>query len=340
MSAWYGIRPLVSDPNATDQSSISRDHVVSHHPTNGITFISGGKWTTWREMAEDCVEQVIHRDKALGKKAGPAKSLETPLIGIGPTEAFPQGYHENLAISLCQKYDVAYDVAQHLVRNYGTRAGDVLQYADAGSVKGSRSGLYKHYPRLYEGAAATTGYPYLEAEVIYAIDKEYAVTPADILGRRTRLAYLNSTAALLALPRVVEIMGNHLGWDEARKKQEMQAAEVVMARDYAGPVPNKTGAQLRTACTADVKDIFDKIDSDGRGFLSSDGIRQAAEHLGFPLSPAELRQAMSELDNTGNGEVTFPEFLMWWNCSKESTALRSKIFLGTRGNAKWASAEE
>jgi len=340
MSAWYGIRPLVSDPNATDQSSVSRDHVVSHHPTNGITFISGGKWTTWREMAEDCVEQVIHRDKVLRAKAGPPKSLETPLIGMGPTEAFPEGYHENLAVRLSQKYDVAYDVAQHLVRNYGTRAAEVLKYADAGSVKGSRSGLYKHYPRLYEGAAATTGYPYLEAEVLYAIDKEYAVTPADILGRRTRLAYLNSTAALLALPRVVEIMGNYLGWDEARRKQEMQDAEVVMTRDYAGPVPNKTGAKLRTACTADVKDIFDKIDSDRRGVLSSEGIRQAAEHLGFPLSPAELGQAMSEMDNTGNGEVTFPEFLMWWNCSKESTALRSKIFFGTRGNAKWASAEE
>ena len=42
MSAWYGIRPLCGDPNAKDQSSASRDHVVSHHPTNGITFISGG----------------------------------------------------------------------------------------------------------------------------------------------------------------------------------------------------------------------------------------------------------------------------------------------------------
>ena len=32
------------------------------------------------------------------------------------------GYHENLAVTLSQKYDLAFDVAQHLVRNYGTRA--------------------------------------------------------------------------------------------------------------------------------------------------------------------------------------------------------------------------
>eukprot|EP00913_Durusdinium_trenchii_P002165 g1997.t1 len=89
------------------------------------------------------------------------------------------GYHENLAVTLSQKYDLAFDVAQHLVRNYGTRAGQVLDMVDQDTVKGSRSGLYKHYRRLYEGAAATTGYPYLEAEVRYAVNHEYAVTPAD-----------------------------------------------------------------------------------------------------------------------------------------------------------------
>ena len=42
---------------------------VSHHPTNGITFVSGGKWTTWREMAEDGVDQVLERHPDLKKKA-------------------------------------------------------------------------------------------------------------------------------------------------------------------------------------------------------------------------------------------------------------------------------
>ena len=109
-------------------------------------------------------------------------------------------------MTISQKYDLPFDVAEHLVRNYGTRAGQVLEMVDQDTVKGSRSGLYKHYRRLYEGAAATTGYPYLEAEVRYAVNHEYAVSPADVLARRTRLAFLNSTAARLCLPRVVEIM--------------------------------------------------------------------------------------------------------------------------------------
>ena len=42
----------------------------------------------------------------------------------------------------------------------------------------------------------------------FEVNHEYAVTPADVLARRTRLAFLNSTAARLCLPRVVEIMAD------------------------------------------------------------------------------------------------------------------------------------
>jgi len=325
MSAWYGIRPLCGDPHAKDESSASRDHVVSNHPTNGITFISGGKWTTWREMAEDCVDQVLKRNKDLAAKATPSRTLTTPLIGTGKSKDFPEGWHENVAVQLTQKYGVAYDVAQHLARNYGTHAADVLACAKVEEVKGSRTGLYKHYARLYEGAAATTGYPYLQAEVRYAVMHEYACKPADVLGRRTRLAFLNSTAAQLALPKVVQIMGECLGWDEVRQRKELLQAEEMLARDYGGPVPNKKGAKLRTACTADLKDIFDRVDVHKRGALTVHGIADAARELGFPLGDQELKVAMTDMDADKSGDVTFPEFVMWWNSCEESNTVHQKI---------------
>jgi len=237
LSAWYGIRPLCADPNATDQSSISRDHVISHHPTNGITFISGGKWTTWREMAEDCVSQVVERQEELKSKAGPSVSLHTPLVGSGKTQDFPEGYHENLAMKLIQKTDVPQDVATNLVKNYGTRAMEVLRCVNDQELKRSETGLYRHYPRIYEDAAATTGFPYLEAEIKYAVENEYACKAADILARRTRLAFLNANAAQASVPRVVELMGNYLGWDEARRRQETLEAQEVLSKDFVGPVP-------------------------------------------------------------------------------------------------------
>jgi glycerol-3-phosphate dehydrogenase len=291
-------------------------------------------------MAEDCVDHVVERDAAMRKKAGPSKTLTTPLIGAGQTQAFPEGYHENLAVRLTQQFDLAYDVAQYLARNYGTRAPDVLKYVDETTVRGSRSGLYKHYPRLYEGAAATTGYPYLEAEVRYAVEREYAMKPCDILARRTRLAFLNSTAARLTLPKVVEIMADCLGWDEARQQAEIQNAEVLLAQDFAGPVPNKKGASLRTACTSDVKDIFDKLDPRKQGTLSEAGIRSASVQLGFPLDGAQLKDAMREMDANGDGKINFPEFLMWWNSSKESMELRDRMFLGRGQGEKWKTVQE
>ena len=60
----------------------------------------------------------------------------------------------------------------------------------------------------------------IEAEVLYATRVEYAQTATDVIARRTRLSFLNASAALDALPRVVQIMAEELGWNEDRKKRE------------------------------------------------------------------------------------------------------------------------
>merc|ERR1712107_757800 len=156
------------------------------------------------------------------------------------------------------------------------------------------------------------------------------MSPCDILARRTRLAFLNSTAARLTLPRVVELMGARLGWDAARQRVEIEAAEAILARDFAGPVPNKSCAYLRSATTADVKDIFDKLDSEKRGVLSKEKLRKASTELGFPLGDAELDAAMSEMDRRQTGEVNFPEFLEWWNSCSQSADLYTKMSVGSR----------
>lgn len=50
LSAWSGIRPLAKDPHARNTAQTSRDHIVSHNPRSGSVFVTGGKWTTFREM--------------------------------------------------------------------------------------------------------------------------------------------------------------------------------------------------------------------------------------------------------------------------------------------------
>lgn len=58
MSAWSGIRPLVSDPNKPDTQSIARNHIV-HVSSKGLVTIAGGKWTTYRTMAKDAVDAAV-----------------------------------------------------------------------------------------------------------------------------------------------------------------------------------------------------------------------------------------------------------------------------------------
>lgn len=56
LSTFAGIRPLVRSGSDKDTAALSRDHVV-HIGSSGLVTIAGGKWTTYRHMAEDCVNQ-------------------------------------------------------------------------------------------------------------------------------------------------------------------------------------------------------------------------------------------------------------------------------------------
>lgn len=61
----------------------------------------------------------------------------------------------------------------------------------------------------------------------YATQHEYAQTAVDFIARRSRLSFLNAGAALDVLPRVIQLMGDDLGWDSKRRR-----AEWTKARDF------------------------------------------------------------------------------------------------------------
>jgi glycerol-3-phosphate dehydrogenase len=120
LSAWSGIRPLAADPHASTDpnAAVSRDHVISHNPDTQIVFIAGGKWTTYREMAQDSIDKIIEVGDL--KCTAPCRTLTTPLVGL-------HGYSENLHIQLIQEFGIATSVAQRLAKAYGGRSRDVLE---------------------------------------------------------------------------------------------------------------------------------------------------------------------------------------------------------------------
>ncbi|KAL2645218.1 hypothetical protein R1flu_012805 [Riccia fluitans] len=213
LSAWSGIRPLASDPSAKDTASISRDHVVVTDD-HGLVTITGGKWTTYRSMAEDAVNAAIR----VGNLQPQSGCVTEHLALIGA-----EGFEPSSFTILTQQYvrmkrthggkivpgvfDTA--AAKHLVHSYGGMAQRVALIAQ-------NEGL---------GKRLAHGYPVLEAEVAYCARYEYCESAVDFIARRCRLAFLDTDAARRTLPRVIEILGAEHRWDKWRKKQELQLAK-------------------------------------------------------------------------------------------------------------------
>jgi glycerol-3-phosphate dehydrogenase len=179
------------------------------------------------------------------------------------------------------------DVADHLVHNYGDRAFAVAALA---SETGSR------WPVMGRRLA----YPYLfiEAEVRYACQREYACTAVDVLARRTRLAFLNAQAAADALPRIVEIMMDELKWSQERAQQEY--ADALSYLKTMGLDLQSSRAVFNREQIGQFKREFIKLDSDADGMVR---IRQLVDSGLLPAVPKKYEPV------SATAEVDFNEFL-------------------------------
>jgi len=196
LSVFAGIRPLVRATGVTSTAALSRDHVI-HIDRSGLVTIAGGKWTTYRHMAEDCVDQAATLAQL------PEKPCVTHHLHI-------HGFHE------VAKKDVAKEDAakEDAAKQFGSLA---VYGSDAYEIR-----------KLIETDAALgeplhAALPYVRAEVVWAARHEMARTVEDILARRTRALFLNARAALAMAPTVADLMASELGWDEVTRKKQLAA---------------------------------------------------------------------------------------------------------------------
>ena len=229
LAAWSGIRPLVRDPKAKNTESLVRNHLITVSES-GLLTCAGGKWTTYRQMAEETVDEAL---SLYGLKPGPV--LQAPRIS--GTEMIDDaasldgkcqthqvrlvgahGYSKTLFINLIQHFGVETDVAKHLTESYGDRAWTVAALS---------APTEKRFP--VRGIRISPLYPFIDGEIRYAVRHEYAQTAVDVLARRTRLAFLNAQAALEALPFVIDMMGEELHWDRKRKELEWEESVQFLA---------------------------------------------------------------------------------------------------------------
>src|SRR5690606_2619531 len=175
-SIWAGLRPLVSPPTRAsgNTKAISREHSVSVG-SGGLVTVAGGKWTTYRAMAEDVLDRCVSAGLLASLPA--CRTARFPLVG-----APPPGEGET-ARGLTDVPDL---------RAYGTEAGRVQALPGAGN-------------ELAPGLS--------EAMVRFAARYEYALTVEDVLARRSRILFLDAARALDLAPNVAEILRNELKID-------------------------------------------------------------------------------------------------------------------------------
>eukprot|EP00596_Hydrurales_sp_CCMP1899_P002007 CAMPEP_0119052738 /NCGR_PEP_ID=MMETSP1177-20130426/73929_1 /TAXON_ID=2985 /ORGANISM="Ochromonas sp, Strain CCMP1899" /LENGTH=512 /DNA_ID=CAMNT_0007032401 /DNA_START=868 /DNA_END=2406 /DNA_ORIENTATION=+ len=302
LSAWSGIRPLAADPHAKvdPNAAVSRDHVISHNPDSDIVFIAGGKWTTYREMAQDAVDKLIEVGNLQGAK--PCTTLTTGLTGR-------KGYSNNLPIQLVQEYNIGIDTANRLAKAYGGRAYDVLD------ISKNELGYHNQEGKL------VTGHAYLEAEIIYACRHEWASQADDFVARRTRLAFVNKDLTISLIPKIVSLMGKELKWDASRQKQEITRCLDYM-RHFGGQRAARLPNTARISTIDDVTEAFKKIDNKATGSLDVDGIELVAELLNHPCTSAELQTCFeSKSKDMKKDRITLQELFEWWNSSSANPYL-------------------
>lgn len=207
IAAWAGVRPLAASLVGSDTLSASREHSVLAGP-GGVLHVTGGKLTTYREMAEQIVEQVIAQ---LGRPAPrPPSTATRPLPGgEAPLDEVRRQAEPVIA-------DAA--VRERLVCAHGTRWRAVWALA-------------ARDPRL--GERVVPDLPYVAAEYVHAASREMAESLGDLLIRRTPAAFARSDQARELAPVVARLVAPVLGWDDRRTAREMEAYEQEVSRMFA-----------------------------------------------------------------------------------------------------------
>lgn len=183
LSVFAGQRPLVRMGGMQETKKISREHVVETS-RSGLVSIMGGKWTTYRKMAEDTVDDAVQVGGLAERKC---VTEELRLHGwLSPGDAALAASGE--------------------LRMYGSDAPRVEAFLAEDAARRERL-----HPRL----------PYRVGQLRFAVRHELARTVEDLLSRRTRSLVLDARAAIEAAPKAAAILADELGRDGAFAQSEL-----------------------------------------------------------------------------------------------------------------------
>ena len=229
---YAGLRPLLK--GETDASSkLSREHAVAH-AVPGLVVVAGGKYTTYRVMARDAVDEAVHGlERSLDRRVPPSVTQHVPLLGAEGFDALQNQRH-----LLARRSGLHEDRIDHLLGRFGTLTDEVLR-------------LVEDDPGLGKPLAGTEDY--LRAEVVYATSHEGARHLDDVLTRRTRISIETFHRGTESAREAAELMGGVLGWSPEQVELEVEHyAQRVAAERESQEMPDDQTADAARLGAPDV----------------------------------------------------------------------------------------
>ena len=194
---YAGLRPLLAG-ESDETSKLSREHIVAHS-VPGLVVVAGGKWTTYRIMAKDAI------DEAVAALDGRISESVTENIGLLGAEGYEAAWNKRSKIA--KAFGVHKVRVEHLLNRYGVMTDELLD-------------LLRERPELIEPLPGADDY--IQAEVVYAATHEGALHLEDVLARRTRISIEAWDRGVSAAPVAARLMGDALGWDTSRIAAETE----------------------------------------------------------------------------------------------------------------------
>jgi len=194
---YAGLRPLLTGESEST-SKLSREHVVGH-PVPGLVVVAGGKYTTYRVMAADAVDEAA---RSMDARVPDSCTDQIPLAGA---EGYRALWNQRRALAVSAGVHVAR--VEHMLNRYGSNVHDLLA-------------MLRADPSLAEPLPGADDY--LRVEAWYAVTHEGARHLEDVLARRTRISIEAWDRGVAAADPVARLMAKELDWDDEQTAREIE----------------------------------------------------------------------------------------------------------------------
>lgn len=205
IASYAGVRPLVDDGSSTEGKT-SREHKFLSDP-NGITFIMGGKYTTYRKIAEQAMELILDSFSIEDKVRFSKNDTETPLNPHCSPDEFDKAHY--LATYWSQEFHLPLKDVEMLVSRHGMEAYQMI-----------KEGQEDHLSIW-------------EMEVIHAMKNTMCLNLVDFYTRRSPLFLAEKDHGLSLVGILALQMQNELGWTDEERERQKKMLESHIASEMA-----------------------------------------------------------------------------------------------------------